>query len=57
VGRLKLKIIELLFEVQKKVYSSIYEGKNIIVASLTGSGETLAFVLTTLMKNIYIRKN
>ena len=39
--RLKLKQIESLFEVQKKVYQPIYEGKNVIVASLTGSGKTL----------------
>ena len=52
VERLKLKQIESLFEVQKKVYKPIYEGKNVIVASLTGSGKTLAFVLPTLMKYI-----
>ena len=50
VERLKLKQIESLFEVQKKVYKPIYEGKNVIVASLTGSGKTLAFVLPTLMR-------
>ena len=50
--RLKLKQIESLFEVQKKVYQPIYEGKNVIVASLTGSGKTLAFVLPTLMRYI-----
>ena len=49
VERLKLKQITSLFEVQKKVYNPIYEGKNVIVASLTGSGKTLAFVLPTLM--------
>ena len=52
VERLKLKQIESLFDVQKKVYKPIYEGKNVIVASLTGSGKTLAFVLPTLMKYI-----
>ena len=52
VERLKLKQIESLFEVQKKVYNPIYEGKNVIVASLTGSGKTLAFVLPTLMRYI-----
>ena len=52
VERLKLKQIESLFEVQKKVYEPIYEGKNVIVASLTGSGKTLAFVLPTLMRYI-----
>ena len=31
------------------MYNPIYEGKNVIVASLTGSGKTLAFVLPTLM--------
>ena len=55
VERLKLKQIESLFEVQKKVYNPIYDGKNVIVASLTGSGKTLAFVLPTLMR--YIDKN
>ena len=50
VERLKLKQIESLFDVQKKVYKPIYEGKNVIVASLTGSGKTLAFVLPTLMR-------
>ena len=50
--RLKLKQITSLFEVQKKVYKPIYEGKNVIVASLTGSGKTLAFVLPTLMHYI-----
>ena len=52
VDRLKLKQIESLFEVQKKVYTPIYQGKNVIVASLTGSGKTLAFVLPTLMRYI-----
>ena len=52
VERLKLKQIESLFEVQKKVYVPIYDGKNVIVASLTGSGKTLAFVLPTLMRYI-----
>ena len=50
VERLKLKQIESLFDVQKKVYQPIYDGKNVIVASLTGSGKTLAFVLPTLMR-------
>ena len=52
VERLKLKQIDTLFEVQKKVYNPIYDGKNVIVASLTGSGKTLAFVLPTLMRYI-----
>lgn len=43
--KLKTKLIESLFEVQKKVYKPIYEGKNVIASSLTGSGKTLAFVL------------
>ena len=55
VERLKLKQIESLFEVQKKVYNPVYSGKNVIVSSLTGSGKTLAFVLPTLMR--YIDKN
>jgi len=50
VERLKLKQIESLFDVQKKVYKPIYDGKNVIVASLTGSGKTLAFVLPTLLR-------
>jgi ATP-dependent RNA helicase DDX21 len=52
VERLKLKQIESLFEVQKKVYQPVYSGKNVIVSSLTGSGKTLAFVLPTLMRYI-----
>ena len=52
VERLKLKQIESLFEVQKKVYNPVYSGKNVIVSSLTGSGKTLAFVLPTLMRYI-----
>ena len=52
VERLKLKQIESLFEVQKKVYMPVYSGKNVIVSSLTGSGKTLAFVLPTLMRYI-----
>ena len=50
--RLKLKQITSLFKVQKKVYKQLYEGKNVIVASLTGSGKTLPFDLPTLMHYI-----
>jgi len=56
VERLKLKQIESLFEVQKKVYNPIYLGKNVIVSSLTGSGKTLAFVLPTLMRYLDEKK-
>jgi len=48
--KLKEKSITTLFEVQKKVYQPIYDGKNVIVASLTGSGKTLSFVLPIIQK-------
>ena len=51
VNKLKEKSIVSLFEVQKKVYGPIYEGKNTICASLTGSGKTLSFVLPIIQKN------
>lgn len=44
-NKLKEKSIVSLFEVQKKVFTPVSSGKNIIVASLTGSGKTLSFVL------------
>ena len=52
IERLKLKQIESLFEVQKKVFNPIYKGESVIVSSLTGSGKTLAFVLPTLQRCI-----
>ena len=52
IERLKLKQIENLFEVQKKVFNPIYKGQSVIVSSLTGSGKTLAFVLPTLQRCI-----
>src|SRR5690242_19793949 len=48
--KLKEKSIVSLFEVQKKVYKPIYDGENVIAASLTGSGKTLSFVLPLLQK-------
>jgi ATP-dependent RNA helicase DDX21 len=51
VNKLKEKSIVSLFEVQKKVFGPIYEGKNTICASLTGSGKTLSFVLPIVQKN------
>jgi ATP-dependent RNA helicase DDX21 len=50
-NKLKEKSIVSLFEVQKKVYGPIYEGKNLVCASLTGSGKTLSFVLPIIQKN------
>lgn len=44
-NKLKEKSIVSLFEVQKKVFGPVSSGKNVIVASLTGSGKTLSFVL------------
>jgi ATP-dependent RNA helicase DDX21 len=49
--KLKEKSILTLFEVQKKVYQPVYDGKHVICASLTGSGKTLAFVLPIVQKN------
>ena len=48
--RLKLKQINSLFDVQKKVFQPIKEGRSVIVSSLTGSGKTLAFVLPLLQR-------
>ena len=48
--RLKDKNIHSLFDVQKKVYSYIHQGDSVIVASLTGTGKTLAFVLPVLQR-------
>jgi superfamily II DNA/RNA helicase len=50
--KLKEQTILSLFEVQKAVYKPTYEGKNVIVASLTGSGKTLSFVLPIIQKAI-----
>lgn len=52
VEKLKVKSIVSLFEVQKKVFKPVYDGKHVICASLTGSGKTLSFVLPILQKNI-----
>ncbi len=50
-NKLKEKSIVSLFEVQKKVFEPIHNGKNVIVASLTGSGKTLSFVLPLITKH------
>ena len=50
-NKLKEKSINTLFEVQKKVFKVIYDGTDMIAASLTGSGKTLSFVLPTLQRN------
>lgn len=46
--RLRVKEIISLFDVQKSVFKPVKSGKNVIVASLTGSGKTLSFVLPIL---------
>jgi superfamily II DNA/RNA helicase len=51
-NKLKEKSIVSLFEVQKAVFKPIYKDKNVIVASLTGSGKTLSFVLPILQRAI-----
>ena len=43
--KLRAKNINSLFAVQKKVFVPLESGKNVICASLTGSGKTLSFVL------------
>jgi superfamily II DNA/RNA helicase len=48
--KLRAKNINSLFEVQKKVFTPIESGKNVICASLTGSGKTLSFVLPLLTR-------
>lgn len=50
-NKLRQKSIISLFEVQKKVFPIIESGKNIICASLTGSGKTLSFVLPLITKH------
>jgi len=40
----KLKITQL-FPVQEQTYAPVFEGKDVIVKALTGSGKTFAFVL------------
>jgi len=42
--------ITSLFEVQQKVFFPVFNGENVIVASLTGSGKTLSFILPLLEK-------
>jgi superfamily II DNA/RNA helicase len=51
-NKLKEKSIISLFEVQKAVFKPIYKDKNVIVASLTGSGKTLSFVLPIMQRAI-----
>ena len=48
--KLKEKGIHALFEVQQKVFFPVLNGENTIVASLTGSGKTLSFILPILEK-------
>jgi ATP-dependent RNA helicase DDX21 len=48
--KLRAKNINSLFDVQKKVFGPIESGKNVICASLTGSGKTLSFVLPLITK-------
>lgn len=44
------KGIKSLFEVQEKVFHPVFNGENTIVASLTGSGKTLSFIIPILEK-------
>ena len=46
--KLKERGITALFEVQQKVFFPVFNGENTIVASLTGSGKTLSFILPIL---------
>lgn len=48
--KLNAKGITKLFEVQQKVFFPMFNGENTIVASLTGSGKTLSFILPILEK-------
>lgn len=48
--KLIAKGITSLFEVQQKVFFPVKNGENTIVASLTGSGKTLSFILPILEK-------
>jgi ATP-dependent RNA helicase DDX21 len=48
--KLAARGITSLFEVQQKVFFPIYNGENTIVASLTGSGKTLSFILPVVEK-------
>jgi len=48
--KLSDKGITKLFEVQQKVFFPVINGENVIVASLTGSGKTLSFILPILEK-------
>lgn len=48
--KLKERGIHALFEVQQKVFFPVLNGENVIVASLTGSGKTLSFILPILEK-------
>ena len=50
--KLKANSIVSLFDVQKAVFKPVYKNQNIIVASLTGSGKTLSFVLPLVQKAI-----
>lgn len=46
--KLREREINSLFEVQQKVFFPVFNGENVIVASLTGSGKTLSFILPTI---------
>ena len=52
IGKLKEKNITSLFEVQEKVFEPVFSGENVVVASLTGSGKTLSFILPIIEKCI-----
>ena len=52
INKLKERNIMSLFEIQQKVFNPIFNGENVIAASLTGSGKTLAFILPIIEKCI-----
>lgn len=49
-ANLKSKNFENLMEIQKETFQIIYQGKNVLAQSKTGSGKTIAFALPFLEK-------
>ena len=48
--KLQARGVVQLFPVQAKTYEAVYEGKDLIVQSRTGSGKTFAFCIPTVEK-------